>query len=177
MRTNTGQCIPLNAITFEFIGYIKRHQLNPEKTVLWMIKSRLACNIGMYPHYIKSLLETHGNGMEKAGVYAGDISHFEISPKVSIHTYFAYLFGGLIRKLGCFIRPFETHKGETDRAIDKAVEILVEAFLGKQTYLDAVEKATALFDNIEYVRQCLYEPGIDSFPGDCRLCSHYHTVQ
>ena len=152
MRMNTGQCIPLNAITLEFIRYIDRYNLDPGKTVLWMSHSRWACNLGMYPYYIKSLLEAYGNGMEKAGVYAGDISHIEISPIVSIHAYFAYLFGGLIRKLGCQIRPFETCGGETDRAIAKAIDIFTSSFLGKQTYLEAVKEALALFEQIEHVK-------------------------
>ncbi len=154
MRTNTGQCIPLNAITLEFIEYITRHNLDPERTVLWMGNSKWACNLGMYPYYIKSLLEAHGNGMEKAGVYAGQITHIEISPIISIHTYFAYLFGGLIRKLGCRIRPYEIKKGETDKTIDKVIEIFKTSFLDrqKQPYLEAVKDTLALFEKIEHVK-------------------------
>jgi predicted CoA-substrate-specific enzyme activase len=154
MRTNTGQCIPLNAITLECIEYITRHNLNPGQTVLWMGKSKWACNLGMFPFYIKSLLEAHGNGMEKVGVYAGEISHFEISPVVTIHAYFAYLFGGLIRKLGCQIRPYEIETGKTDRAIGKAIEIFKTSFLDrqKQSYLEAVKDALALFEKIEHVK-------------------------
>ncbi|UCH97100.1 MAG: CoA activase, partial [Candidatus Aminicenantes bacterium] len=107
MRMNTGQCIPLNAIVLECIRCISRHNLDPAKTVLWMSDSKCSCNIGMYPYYIKSLLEAHGSGMEKIGIYTGDISHIEISPLITIHAYLAYLFGGLIRKMGCQIRPYE----------------------------------------------------------------------
>jgi len=154
MRTNTGQCIPLNAITLECIKYITRYNLDPGQTVLWMGNSKWACNLGMFPYYIKSLLEAHGNGMEKAGVYAGEISHIEISPIISIHAYFAYLFGGLIRKLGCRIRPYERKKGETDNAIGKAIEIFKTSFLDrqKQPYLEAVKDALALFEKIEHVK-------------------------
>jgi predicted CoA-substrate-specific enzyme activase len=154
MRTNTGQCIPLNAITLECIEYITRHNLDPGQTVLWIGKSRWACNLGMFPYYIKSLLEAHGNGMEKVGVYVGEISHFEISPVVTIHAYFAYLFGGFIRKLGCQIRPYEIEIGKTDRAIGKAIDIFKTSFLDrrKQSYLEAVKEALVLFDEIKYVK-------------------------
>lgn len=150
MRMNTGQCIPVNAIVLEVIEYIKRHNLDPAQTVLWMIDSKLSCNIGMYPYYIKSLLEAQGDGLGRTGIYRGEITHIEISPLVTIHAYFAYLFGGLIRKLGCQIRPYETRPGETDRAIKKTIGIFAASLLGKRPYMEAVQNALALFNRIEY---------------------------
>lgn len=154
MRMNTGQCIPLNAIVLESIRYINKHNLEPGRTILWMGKSTCSCNIGMYPYYIKSLFETHGKGMEKVGVYIGDISHIEISPLVTVHTYLAYLFGGLIRKLGCQIRPYEVKKGETDKATAAAIEIFKQTFKNRQnhSYLEAIEEALALFNQIRFVK-------------------------
>ncbi len=154
MRMNTGQCIPLNAMVLESIRYVDRHHLDPGRTVLWIGKSTCSCNIGMYPYYIKSLFETHGKGMEKQGVYIGDISHIEISPLVAIHTYLAYLFGGLIRKLGCQIRPYEVEKGETDKATAAAIEIFKQAFRNRQnlSYIEAIEEALALFSRIRFVK-------------------------
>lgn len=154
MRMNTGQCIPINAIVLESIRCIIRHNLDPERTVLWMGESRCSCNIGMYPYYIKSLFEAHGKGMEKVGVYIGDISHIEISPLVAIHTYLAYLFGGLIRKLGCQIRPYEVEKGEIDKATVAAIEIFKQAFRNRQnhSYIEALEEALALFSQIRFVK-------------------------
>jgi predicted CoA-substrate-specific enzyme activase len=154
MRMNTGQCIPLNAMVLESIRYVDRHHLDPGRTVLWMGRSTCACNIGMYPYYIKSLFETQGKGMEKLGVYIGDISHIEISPLVTIHTYLAYLFGGLIRKLGCQIRPYEVEKGETDKATAAAIEIFKQAFRNRQnlSYIEALEEALALFSRIRFVK-------------------------
>jgi predicted CoA-substrate-specific enzyme activase len=154
MRMNTGQCIPLNAMVLESIRCITRHNLDPARTVLWMGKSTCSCNIGMYPYYIKSLFEAHGKGMEKVGVYIGDISHIEISPLVAIHTYLAYLFGGLIRKLGCQIRPYELEKGETDKATAAAIEIFKQAFRNRQnqSYLEAIEEALALFSRIRFLK-------------------------
>ncbi|UCH95793.1 MAG: CoA activase, partial [Candidatus Aminicenantes bacterium] len=136
------------------IRCISRHNLDPAKTVLWMSNSKCSCNVGMYPYYIKSLFEAHGSGMEKIGIYTGDLSHIEISPLISIHAYLAYLFGGLIRKMGCQIRPYEKVKGETDRVITAAVEVFKAAFMDrrKQSYIDAIEEALALFSRIRYTR-------------------------
>ncbi|MFH1936261.1 MAG: acyl-CoA dehydratase activase-related protein, partial [Bacteroidota bacterium] len=149
MVYNTGQCLPVNIVAQEFIDYVEQHHLNPENTMLWMTKCYITCNLRLYPFYIKNLLETHGHGFEKAAVYSGEFSHLEIAVSTSYYAYFAYLLGGLIRKLGCKIRPYEITKGETDTAIEKSVRILRVAFLGDRPMDDAVSEVISLFDKIE----------------------------
>ena len=148
MARNTGQCLPLNIITQEFIDYVEYHGLKPENTMLWMADSKLSCNLPLYPSYIKSLLESYGKGFEKADVYLGQVSNMDISLTTCYYTYFAYMLGGLIRRLGCRIRPYETVRGMTDEAIEKSIPILMDAFLGIRAMDDAVAEATALFGTI-----------------------------
>jgi predicted nucleotide-binding protein (sugar kinase/HSP70/actin superfamily) len=149
MAYNTGQCLPVNIIAQEFIDYVEQHHLEPESVILWMTRCYLTCNLRLYPFHIKNLFETYGHGFEKAAVYYGDLSHIEIAASTSYNAYFAYLIGGLIRKLGCKIRPYETIKGKTDEAIEKSIRILEPAFLGNRSMDSAVIEAIALFDQIE----------------------------
>jgi predicted nucleotide-binding protein (sugar kinase/HSP70/actin superfamily) len=148
MAHNTGQCLPLNIIAQEFIDYIENNSLNPENTMLWMMESQLSCNLKLYPYYMKSLLENYGKGFEKAKVYSGPLTHLEFSISTCYYAYFAYMLGGLIRKLGCKIRPYEENKGLTDAAIEKSINILREAFLGNTSMDVAVSEALSLFDSI-----------------------------
>ncbi|MBI9101008.1 MAG: hypothetical protein JEY99_01235 [Spirochaetales bacterium] len=147
MTMNTGQCIPVNVIAQEYMNVIRNEGLAPEKTALWMSKCQWACNIHLYPYYIKSLLEAEG--MEKANVYWGEISYIEFSPQMSIKAYVAYLLSGILRKVGCALRPYETIKGSTDQQIEIAGKILIEAFEKDSGYLDASKKIKMLFDNVE----------------------------
>jgi predicted CoA-substrate-specific enzyme activase len=149
LRYNTGQCLPLNIIAQEFVDYVKTHDLNPEKTLLWMVSSQIACNIGLFPHHLKRLFYSYGKGMEKAGVYVGGMSFMNISFRLPINTYFVYMFGGLIRKIGCRIRPYEKKKGTTDRVVKEGVEILVDAFLGKRSKEEALADVISSFQRIE----------------------------
>jgi predicted CoA-substrate-specific enzyme activase len=151
LRYNTGQCIPLNIIAQEFIDYVKKHHLDPAKTILWNVESTLACNLSLYPHHIRTILQAHGHGMEKAGVYKGALSFADISLKLPINTYFAYMFGGMLRKMGCKIRPYEIEPGITDRTIQKSIKILSDAFYGKITKEDAVDSVVNLFEKIETI--------------------------
>ncbi len=149
MRHNTGQCIPLNAVVQNAMEHIERHDLRPEETMLWIIKGAVACNIKMFPYYMQKILEDHGNGMEKVTVYLGDSSFFDLSLNMMISTYFANMFGGYIRKMGCRIRPYEKVPGTTDRAVEKSVETAYEAFLNKTSREEALEKIIPLFEAIE----------------------------
>jgi predicted CoA-substrate-specific enzyme activase len=148
MAHNTGQCLPINIIAQEFIEYVKEHELKPENCMIWAIDTKLSCNIRLYPEYIKSILENYGHGMEKAHVYSGLLTHLEISLSACYYAFFAYFLGGLIRMTGCRIRPYELHKGETDKVLTRTVGILEEAFLGKKSLEKAVTEVVKLFDRI-----------------------------
>ena len=148
LRYNSGQCIPLNIIAQEFIEYIEKYDLNPSRTLLWLGASRIACNIKMYPTHIKSLLQSYGKGMEKAGIYTGSMSLQDISLKMPVTAYFAYMFGGYIRRIGCKLRPYENIKGMTDKMIEKSMEILSEAFLTGRSKEASLAEAMSYFQDI-----------------------------
>ncbi|RKY54897.1 MAG: CoA activase, partial [Candidatus Neomarinimicrobiota bacterium] len=148
MRMNTGQCIPVNAIAHEFITYIQKHKLVPANTLLWMVKANWACNIPLYGPYIKTLINESEGNLEKAGVYIGTVAMIDFSPIISVKTYFAYMFGGNLKKIGCMLRPYEVEKGKTDRVLKQCKNILIDAFLGKIKYLEAVEKIFLKIDGI-----------------------------
>jgi predicted nucleotide-binding protein (sugar kinase/HSP70/actin superfamily) len=149
LRYNTGQCLPLNIIAQEFIDYVRNHNLDPEKTVLWMAGSQIACNIGLYPYHIKGIFNAYGRDMQKANVYVGGTSLADISLKLPIDTYFAYMFGGFLRKIGCRLRPYEKIKGTTDQVIQRSLDILADAFSGNRPKIDAVFEVVSLFEKIE----------------------------
>ena len=153
LRHNTGQCIPLNIIAQEFTDYVEHHNLDPAQTVLWMAGGEIACNLKLYPYHIKRLVNGFGNGMENAGVFNGDITMGDISHRVSLNAYFAFMFGGLLRKMACRVRPYELTAGAADRALAEGVRICSEAFLGLRDKEDAARAATDLFKTIDIRRE------------------------
>ena len=151
LSTNTGQCIPINCIAQAFIEYVKNNNLKPEETVLWTLNSQVACNLGLYPYYTKSLFEKYGEGFEKTKVYSGELSFLDISVKAAINTYFAFMFGGLLRSMACKIRPYEKIKGESDKALQSSKTILSASFRGKISKLAAVKAVVELFSVIQRI--------------------------
>lgn len=149
MVHNSGQCLPINIVAQEYMDYITKYELNPANTILWMTEAQLTCNIRMYPQYIKTLLEKHGNGMEKASVYSGEISHLEISVNTTYYAYFAYMLGGLLRRLANKLRPYEVVKGDTDRALSFSTQVIEQAFLGNETLDNALSWSMKQFDEVK----------------------------
>jgi len=153
LRHNTGQCIPLNIIAQDFIDTIEKNDLNPSQTVLWLAASKIACNIHLYPVHIKRILTAYGKGLEKAGVYEGSMSMRDLSIRMPVNTYFAYMFGGYLHRMGCKLRPYENIKGQTDAAIEKSLAALEDAFGGKRSKEDALAEAISCFEDIAVTKQ------------------------
>lgn len=148
MRFNAGQCIPANAIAQDAVDYMERHGLDPCCTVLWMPRSDGACNLRMFPTYIQGLFQAYGRGMEKARVYVGDLAHSEISPLLGVNAYLAYWMGGLLRRMACRVRPYETEPGRTDRAVRESAVWFEKAFLGEIPRREALRRAVGIFESI-----------------------------
>ncbi len=147
LKHNSGQCIPLNAVAQGYMHTMEKNGLEPKECVLWLNESTLACNIRLYPHHIKQIISEHG--LEEAGVYVGQLSLSEISLRATMNAYFAYMLGGMLRKVVCRIRPHEVHKGETDRILKKSIKVLSDAFEGKLEKEDALKEVVAQFEWIE----------------------------
>lgn len=158
--TNTGQCIPLNAVAAGFIHTVEKNSLDPSDCALWLNPSQIACNINMYPYHIKKILERNGNGFEKSEIYKGELSLFDISFKASTNAYYAYMFGGLLRSIGCKIRPYEINKGQTDRVLEQALKTVCNAFEKGESKEDALKSIKEMFLKIETRKEFRPKVGI-----------------
>jgi predicted nucleotide-binding protein (sugar kinase/HSP70/actin superfamily) len=150
---NTGQCLPLNIIVQGAIDFIEENGLSPHNTALWIMKTRLSCNLSMFPWYMKKMLDDYGKGMEHVSVYLGDVIFYDFSLQTAINAYLAYMFGGYIRKIGCSIRPYEVNQGETDAITSRAMTELYDAFLNGKSKEEAIGKITDDFEAIAVTRE------------------------
>lgn len=146
LRHNSGQCIPLNAVAQGYMHTMERYRLAPKECTLWLNHATISCNIRLYPHHIKSILIDYGLG--EAGVYVGRLSFAEISFRAAANAYFAYLLGGMLRRVACRIRPYELVAGETDRVLAESVALLSAAFEQGQEKEDVLETIISRFASI-----------------------------
>jgi predicted CoA-substrate-specific enzyme activase len=148
MRWNTGQCLPLNAIAEEAAQYVQRHSLDPARTVLWMPRSTWACNIPMFPHYLRTLLERYGPAARGLSVYVGSLFHGDLARGVALEVALAYCFGGLLRTLSCRLRPYEREPGRTDQLLAESHGLFQAVFRGElpreRTLAEVLERFEAV---------------------------------
>ncbi len=149
LRHNSGQCIPLNAIAEACMVFIKKNDLDPANCVLWLNQSYLACNIRLYPHHISQIFIDQGGGMEHIAIYQGDITFSDISILAAKNAYFAYMLGGMLQRVACKIRPYETEKGRTDKILTKGIKVLSDAFMGKRPIEKTLDEVISQFEWIE----------------------------
>ncbi len=144
LRRNSGQCIPVNIVVQNFIDTVSAQGLDPSRCLLWMAPGSISCNLRMYPLFAQNLLSEHGGGFEHARIYLGSMSFAEISMRLPVNTYLSFMLGGLIRKIGCRIRPCETIRGSTDAAIEAGMQMLEAAFRELGPKEEAVRKVADL---------------------------------
>ncbi len=149
LRLNTNQCIPVNIIFQSFVDYINDNNLDKSNLIVWIFDSVIPCNIRLYPYYFKTMFETMGNGFEKIQVFTGEVSFSDISMQTSLEIYFAYMFGGVLRKMGCKVRPYEINKGETNKVLAESLQLFYDSFMGKIPRNDAVRVVVDKFKQIK----------------------------
>jgi predicted nucleotide-binding protein (sugar kinase/HSP70/actin superfamily) len=103
----------------------------------------------MFPHFTRKLLSEHGKGLERTSVYLGDMIFQDFSLPTSVHACLAYMFGGLVRKMGCMTRPYEKKPGTTDKAIAWAMAALYDAFRHGKPKEPVVREIVRAFERIE----------------------------
>ncbi|MCK7481237.1 MAG: hypothetical protein M0C28_31615 [Candidatus Moduliflexus flocculans] len=100
LKYNTGQCIPINIMAQEFIDTVEEHGLDPAGCVLWIARGEIACNLKMIPHRIGASSTGMAGAWSDARSTRG-LSLMDISLRATVNCYFAFMFGGLLRKIGC----------------------------------------------------------------------------
>ena len=149
MSLNQGQCLPISMMTQAAVNCIESNNLDPAKTVIWTIDSNISCNLGVIPHSLKNMLQTYGKGMEQVEIYTGEITFIDMSLRITYNAYFAFMFGGLLKKMACKTRPYELISGKTDEVVTKALGIFYDTFLHDTSKEEAVRKVVGMFKEIK----------------------------
>ena len=149
LNLNTGQCLPLSLITQNACEYIREQNLDPSAVALWIPRGYLACNLPMFPHYMRKLLKRYDESMAEVIIYPGNAAFYDFSIKMGVNAYLVYLFAGGLHKVACKLRPYEKVKGATDAAVERSLGMLANAFKNQQSKEPVVKEMMQLFDEIE----------------------------
>ena len=150
LRQNTGQCTPLNIIAQDFIENVRQTGLDPSRCALWIPVAKLACNLALFPHHIKTILGREGGAFEQVGIYRGDMTFAGLSMRLPVNMYLSYLFGGLMRKMTCRIRPYEEKRGSADLALELSLR-RVETIVGQGgRWTDAAREVVEIIRTVRW---------------------------
>ena len=134
LRLNDGQCLPISAISQAAIDTIRKYNLHPEKTALFLNTiTNLACNFPQYPIMAKKIFEDVGNGFEDLQIFASEFEMKEFPIEVITDVYIGYLLGGLLRRIACRIRPYEIVPGTTDEIIERGRQLLYKTTVSRNS--------------------------------------------
>ncbi len=144
LRINDGQCLPISAIVAAAVETIKKYNLKPQNTAIFLNAiTRLACNFPQYPLMAKKLLEQHGKDFEKTQVFATEFDMRSMPFELIYEVYCSYLLGGFLRKIGCKIRPYEIIPGQTDRIIEQSRNRLYQCIKNGESKENTFRKIVA----------------------------------
>jgi len=125
LRINDGQCLPIRSIVQGAVETIQRNHLDPENSAIFLNAiSQSACNLPQYPLMAKKLLRARGGGFEKVQVFATALHLAGLPLELIYEIYGSFLLGGLLRKIGCKLRPYEAIKGQTDALMANSLRLL-----------------------------------------------------
>jgi predicted nucleotide-binding protein (sugar kinase/HSP70/actin superfamily) len=163
---NRAQCNP----TYFTVGNLVKHLIHlrdDKKMTPEEIRERYVfltagacgpCRFGMYvTEYRKALRDAGFDGFrvmlfqQQGGLdqATGEESGLELNPAFFIAIVKAVVCGDVLNGLAYRIRPFEVHKGATNRAIEQAKKILYKALYKQTNILVAMYKCRKLFEAIE----------------------------
>ncbi len=149
LRVNDGQCLPISAIVQSAAETIKTKHLRPENTTIFLNSiTQLACNFPQYPLMAKKMLHALGEGFEQVQIFATDFDLRGLAFEIIVDVYFSYLIGGLLRRLGCRIRPYELVDGMTNNILAASLQHMYQTIAKGLSKEESFKKILGQLENI-----------------------------
>lgn len=143
-----GECLPNVAILGSMIDFMRKENLDPLKTMLYLPSICIACN---FPQYGKMIL----NGLDHAGLKGAGIiapSGLESVPGLSMRANANLLaatnIGSILHKLAFRFRPYEIEEGATDRALKEAEEAVIDHIMTGKSMINAAKAVRAIVEKL-----------------------------
>lgn len=143
-----GECLPNVAILGSMIDFVKKENLDPSKTMLYLPSICFACN---FPQYGAMIM----NGLEHAGLQGAGIispSGLESVPGLSMRANATLLaatnIGSILHKLAFRLRPYETEPGATDKALAEAEEAVIDHIMNGKSMLNAAKAVREIVEKL-----------------------------
>ena len=140
--------MPLVSIMGSVVETVRRENLDPEKTFLYLPTICMACNFPQFPILSDMVFDSAGLKGLKIGLI-NSMSPGEILPQsLSIKILESNILGSIIHKMYYRIKPYEKKSGDTDEVFQMAKKKIGEAILSGADLRAALTEVTGLFRDI-----------------------------
>ena len=140
-----GECMPLVSIVGAAVETMRGNSLDPARTFFFMPTSPFACNMPQFPVFAD--MAFHAAGIE--GLKIGRLNFMALGdtlpPIVSVKIVETYIVACILYKIVSRIRPYETTRGDTERAFGQAKEIISAAIKSGTDLRSVLPRAVDLF--------------------------------
>jgi len=157
---NNDACYPSTIVVGQLMSAVKSGKYDMDRTALLISQTGGGCRASNYIGFIRRALDKAGysnvpvislsaQGLEKN-------SGFKITPSLLQHALYALIFGDIFLRCTLRMRPYELHKGETDRVHDMWRKRVIEfvsstKILSHRKYKKMCREIIRDFDRIETV--------------------------
>ncbi len=145
LYTSGEECYPEKVTMGDFLRIVHSPSFRPDNTAFFMPTAEGPCRFGQYAPYLRQVLDEMGHrdvpviSPTSKNSYDGLGDH---APDMMRNLWRGLVAGDILRKMLLKTRPYETVKGEADKAFDQSVR-LVEKVL-EQSDLKTADRLTAL---------------------------------
>lgn len=149
-NVHNDTCYPALLVIGQMLDALKSGEYDINKTALMITQTGGGCRASNYINLLRKALKN--NGMEQVPVVSLNMSNmeknpgFSLSPKLLYQLVSAICYGDLLMWVGNQVRPYEIHRGQTDKLIDHWVEKLVKGSIG---ITDFSKKAALILRDFE----------------------------
>ena len=153
---NNDACIPAMIVTGQIMDAVLSGKYDTDHLAVMMVQTGGGCRASNYVGFIRKALAEAGyghipvvslnlNGMEKN-------PGFSLTPKLLVKAVQALLYGDLLMKLTCRVRPYELEAGSVNRLYDKwhrkCEDEMSRGSMGMKRFYDNCRAMIKEFDNV-----------------------------
>lgn len=158
-------CYPALILIGQMLEALKSGNYDPNKTALILSQTGGGCRASNYIPILRKALKA--NGLEQVPVISlnqGGEKHsgFKLKPMLLIKLVYTVIYADFIMYISNQCRPYECKKGDTDKAIDYSIDLILDSFKNAR-YLKSKELYKIMlnkFTSIEKIKSEKIKVGI-----------------
>ena len=135
-NVHNDTCYPALLVIGQMIDALKSGEYDLDKVALLITQTGGGCRASNYIHLLRKALQKSGFGyIPVISLNIGGLEKnpgFTLSVSDSEQLMYAVILGDLIMLLANQCRPYEVEEGETDRTVNRWIEVMSEFFRGKK---------------------------------------------